>query len=74
MHCIIAERKANVRYRGGEIRLRLMIDRFSVEIFVNDGEQVMSTAIYTRQSADGISFEAVGGEAVIDVEKYTIEM
>ena len=56
-----------------EIRLRLMIDRFSVEIFVNDGEQVMSNTIYTRQSADGISFEAVGGAAVIDVEKYTIE-
>ena len=74
MHYIISERKAHVRYRGGEIRLRLMIDRFSVEIFVNDGEQVMSNTIYTRQSADGISFEAVGGEAVIDVEKYTIEM
>ena len=73
MHYIISERKAHVRNRGGEIRLRLMIDRFSVEIFVNDGEQVMSNTIYTRQSADGISFEAVGGAAVIDVEKYTIE-
>ena len=74
MHYIISERKAHVRYRGGEIQLRLMIDRFSVEIFVNDGEQVMSNTIYTRQSADGISFEAAGGAAVIDVEKYTIEM
>ena len=63
-----------MRYRGGEIQLRLMIDRFSVEIFVNDGEQVMSNTIYTRQSADDISFEAVGGAAVIDVEKYTIEI
>ena len=74
MHYIISERKAHVRDRGGEILLRLMIDRFSVEIFVNDGEQVMSNTIYTRQSADGISFEAVGGAAVIDVEKYTIEI
>ena len=63
-----------MRYRGRKIRLRLMIDRFSVEIFVNDVEQVTSNTIYTRQSADGISFEAVGGAAVIDVEKYTIEM
>jgi beta-fructofuranosidase len=74
MHYIISERKAHVRDRGGEILLRLMIDRFSVEIFVNDGEQVMSNTIYTRQSADGISFETAGGAAVIDVEKYTIEM
>ena len=73
-HYIISERKAHVRDRCGEILLRLMIDRFSVEIFVNDGEQVMSNTIYTRQSADGISFEVSGGAAVIDVEKYTIEM
>ena len=71
-HYIISERKAHVRDRGGEILLRLMIDRFSVEIFVNDGEHVMSNTIYTRQSADGISFEAVGGAAVIDVEKYVV--
>ena len=47
---------------------------FSVEVFVNDGEQTMSNTIYTRQSADGISFEADGGTAVIDVEKYMIEL
>ena len=53
MHYIISERKAHVRNRGGEIRLRLMIDRFSVEIFVNDGEQVMSNTIYTRRRRGG---------------------
>ena len=74
MHYIISERKAHVRYRGGEILLRLMIDRFSVEIFVFFFNDTATTEIYTRQSADGISFEAVGGAAVIDVEKYTIEM
>ena len=71
---IISERKAHVRYREGEILLRILIDRFSVEIFVNDGEQTMSNTIYTRQSADGISFEAAGGAAVVDVEKYAIEV
>ena len=74
MHYILSERKAHVRYRGGEITLRFLIDKFSVEVFVNDGEQTMSNTIYTRQSADGISFEADGGTAVIDVEKYMIEL
>jgi beta-fructofuranosidase len=74
MHYILSERKAYVRYRGGEITLRFLIDKFSVEVFVNDGEQTMSNTIYTRQSADGISFEADGGTAVIDVEKYMIEL
>ena len=73
MHYILSERKAHVRYRNGEIELRILIDRYSVEIFVNDGEQTMSNTIYTRQTAKGISFEAAGA-AVIDVEKYTIQL
>ena len=73
-HYIISERKAHVRYRDGKILLRILIDRFSVEIFVNDGEQTMSNTIYTRQSADGVSFEAAGGAAFIDIEKYALEV
>ena len=73
MHYILSERKAHVRYRNGEIELRILIDRYSVEIFVNDGEQTMSNTIYTRQTAKGISFEAAGA-AVINVEKYTIQL
>jgi len=44
-----------------------------VEVFVNDGEQTLTSTLYTPQEADGISFEAVGA-ALIDVEKYTIEV
>jgi len=74
MHYILSERRAHVRYRGGEITLRVLLDRFSVEVFVNDGEQTMSNSIYTRQSASGVSFAADGGAALIDVEKYKIEV
>ena len=58
-------------YREGEIKLRIILDRFSLEVFVNDGEQASSTVIYTRQEADAITFEA-GGAALMDVEKYDI--
>ena len=54
------------------MKLRIILDRFSVEVFVNDGEQVMSAAMYTRQEADGISFFA-DGTANIDVVKYELE-
>ena len=47
------------------------MDRYSVEIFVNNGEQAISSTIYTDQGAEGISFEAEG-IAIIDVEKYDI--
>ena len=45
---------------NGEIKLRLILDRFSAEIFVNDGEHVMTATIYTDLEADGISFFADG--------------
>ena len=68
---IVATRKAHIRYQKGKIKLRLLIDRFSVEVFVNDGEQVLTATLYTPQSADGISFEATGS-AIVDVKKYDL--
>ena len=70
-HDIVHTRSFLVRDRGGEIKLRLVLDRFSVEVFVNDGEQAASTVIYTRQEAGAISFEA-GGSVLMDVEKYDL--
>lgn len=70
-HDIVHTRSFFVRSRGGEIKLRLILDRFSLEVFVNDGEQVASTVIYTRQEANAITFEA-GGSVLIDVEKYDL--
>ena len=67
----VHDRRCFVRDRGGEIKLRIILDRFSAEIFVNDGEQALSMTFYTPQTADGISFEAQGG-VMIDVEKYDI--
>lgn len=42
-----------------------------MEVFVNDGEQVLSASLYTRQEADRISFFA-DGNAKIDVVKYDL--
>lgn len=47
------------------------MDRFSVEVFVNDGEHVLSATMYTDQSADGISF-FVDGKVTMDVGKYDL--
>ena len=71
LHDIVHTRSFLVRCREGEIRLRIVMDRFSVEVFVNDGEQAASMVIYTRQEADAISFEA-GGSVLMDVEKYDL--
>jgi len=53
------------------IKLRFILDRNSIELFVNDGAMTMSTAIYTPIEADGIEL-LCEGQAVVDVEKYDI--
>lgn len=66
-------RTVAVRPRQGALTLRVILDRFSVEAFVNGGEQVLSATIYTPQSADGISFEAEG-VCQMDLEKYELSL
>ena len=69
---IIHQRRANVSHENGKIKLRLILDKFSAEIFVNDGEKVLSATIYTDLAADGISFLA-NGAARIKVTKYDLD-
>lgn len=67
-------RKFLVRQRQREVKLRFVMDRHSLELFVNDGEQAASLLLYTPESADVISFEAQGGIVRMDVEKYDLAM
>ena len=69
---IIHQRRSLVNSENGEIKLRLILDRFSAEIFVNDGEHVMTATIYTDLEADGISFFA-DGKVEMDVTKYELK-
>ena len=68
---VIHQRRCLVRSEEGRLKLRVILDRFSAEVFVNDGEQVMSATIYTDQAADGISFFA-DGSVIMDVTKYDL--
>ena len=70
---IIHQRRSLVNSENGEIKLRLILDRFSAEIFVNDGEHVMTATIYTDLEADGISFFA-DGKVEMDVTKYELKL
>ena len=70
---IIHQRRCRVARNGGKLKLRILIDRFSVELFVNDGEQAMSATIYTDMAADGISFYA-DGNVRMNLSKYDICM
>lgn len=69
---LVHRRTVPMRDRAGELELRLILDRFSVEVFVNGGEQVLSATLYTPREAAGISFHA-RGRVEMDLEQYRLE-
>ena len=67
----IHQRRSLVSLQNGELKLRVILDRFSVEVFINDGQQVMTATIMTDETAKGISFFA-DGKVNMDVTKYDL--
>ena len=51
--------------------LRLLLDRYSVEVFLNEGEKVMSAVFHTPMEADGIVFDT-DGTVCMNVVKYDL--
>lgn len=58
---------------GDSLKLRLILDRYSAEIFFNDGEQTMTFAHYSDLSAEKIRFSA-DGDVSLSVEKYSLNL
>lgn len=65
--------KRDMRIKGSEskIKLRIVLDRYSAEIFINDGQQTMTSTFYTPLDAQNITFES-NGKSIINVEKHDI--
>lgn len=64
-------RRARARCKDGTIKLRFIMDYNSVELFVNNGETVLSTVIYTPLEAQGVLFTC-DGSITANIEKYDI--
>jgi beta-fructofuranosidase len=61
---IIHQRRAKVDHEAGRLKLRLILDRFSCEVFVGGGEKVLSMAVDTPLEADGVSLFSDGQVSV----------
>ena len=68
---IVCVRKIKISDPDGLKTMRFILDRQSIELFINDGQQVATTAICTPQEAKGISFFS-DRKMWINVEKYDI--
>lgn len=51
----------------------MILDKFSVELFVNDGVQTFTSTFYTPLDAEDIVWEC-DGTALVNIEKYKIDL
>jgi len=70
---VIHQRQCLAASDSGRIKLRIILDAFSAEVFVNGGEQVLTFTYYTDLKADGISFKA-DGCVVMDLACYELSL
>ncbi len=70
-HDIVHVREFPAPIQSGELDLRIIMDKYSLELFAGGGTCAASMTLYTPLTADGISFSA-DGSAQLDVEKYDL--
>jgi beta-fructofuranosidase len=61
-----------VALKNGCLTVRILLDLFSLEIFVNNGEQAASFVLYSPEDADGIRFRSIG-RTTVDIVQYAIQ-
>ncbi|MGM7724032.1 glycoside hydrolase family 32 protein [Metabacillus sp. Hm71] len=64
--------KRQCSVKDGNIKFHLFVDTSSVEIFINDGEEVFTSRIFPKQASDEIRFFANGGSVSLMAEKWEI--
>ena len=68
----VCQRKMKLENPQKTLKLRLILDKFSAELFVNGGCQTFSTTFYTPLEADDIVFKC-NGKAILNIEKFDIQ-
>ena len=67
----VCQRSMKIKNAGETLKLRLLLDKFSVELFVNDGVQTFTSTFYTPLDAQDIVF-VCDKRARVNIEKYNI--
>jgi fructan beta-fructosidase len=58
------------RVEGGDLQLRFIVDRCSVEAFANDGRFVMTNLVFPHTPYNKVVFGATGGS--VQVKNFTV--
>lgn len=59
-------KSAEIEQVDGVIKLEILLDRSSIEIFVNDGKTVLSSCFTPVEKADGLYLYNTGGELFVE--------
>jgi fructan beta-fructosidase len=58
---------------NGLIKIKVLLDKSSLEVFGNDGEKVISTMIYPDKDASGLSVFSEGDAVIKDLKVWNLD-
>lgn len=64
-------RKMKIDSFHSEMEIRILMDKYTIEMFIDGGKYAMSSLIYTNLDFDGIDF-ITDGQVHLSIEKYDI--
>jgi sucrose-6-phosphate hydrolase SacC (GH32 family) len=66
-------KSATVEPVDGSLKLEILLDRASIELFANDGKVSMSSSFNSTEKADGLYLFNIGGEILVEkLEVYPL--
>jgi beta-fructofuranosidase len=68
---VVCTRKMKIDSFHEEMEIRILMDKYTIEMFVDQGKYVMSSLIYTSLDCTNIDF-ATDGQVHLNIEKYDI--
>ena len=68
---IVHQRRAHIPWTSETINVRIIMDRYSMEVFFEEGKYVMTASLPTDVSCDGIYFNT-NEDAIISIKKYDL--
>ena len=65
-------RSVDVATKSGELSFNIFIDKSSIEIFVNNGEQVLTARVFPNESSQEIQFYSEGEVEINNLRKWDL--
>ncbi|OPJ62530.1 glycoside hydrolase family 32 protein [Clostridium oryzae] len=65
-------RKVGINLIENKLKLRIFVDRISVEIFIQDGEKVITSTVYPKSASRNIEFFSDGEVLINELNKWKI--